>query len=141
MNKIKNPSNHNQEDRLIKRPNYALRRLVAATALSGTLLAGYRTVQGIDERVNGTDFSVDIEDINELSSEERQEQYETIVVQPGDTIDRLARQYTERHDLNVDYRQVSSALSRQGDTSVIHPGDIFYLPRQDSAASGQIDPK
>lgn len=137
MNKIKRPSpyNHNIEPAGVKRPNYALRRLVAGIALTGALLGGAKAVQGMGETLRGPDFSVDLEEVSTLTPEERIERYEEITAQSGDTLDKLARNYVDQHDLDVDYRRVVSALSAQGDTSVINPGDTFYLPRQDSGES------
>lgn len=133
MSKYKNTK---PESETSKRPNYALRRFIAALAVTGTLAGGAKVINELNQRttVDGSEFSVDKEEVLKLPDSERDEQYETVVAKPGDTHVSIAKKYIEENNLgpDVDYREVVEALQAQDETpDNVKPGEMFYLPQQE----------
>ncbi len=132
----KYPRKHRHVERGPRQPNYKLRRLIAGTALAGAGLAGFNAVNADHEG----SFRVDPSYVGSLDPAERAEKFDEFRISPGSqnedgvapNLYGVAEEYKERYGLRTDVRDIVADLVEQnGDTSVVHPGDTFYLPRQD----------
>mgnify|MGYP005815839701 CR=1 FL=1 len=83
-------------------------------------------------------FIVDRDAITQMDDVERSEQFDKIVVHPGDTLSKLAEDYAEQHDadayevresLTVQARQIDVEAGNPMNAHVVQPGEVYYLPR------------
>lgn len=134
----RNRSHHRVKREVSHKPNYALRRLVAGTAVAGAGILGFNAVRADDEG----SFHVDRTQVEAMDPAERAKQYDAFRIDSeakpeelgvAPNLHGIAEEYKTLYGLDSDVRDITADLVDQnGGSALVHPGDVFYLPHRET---------